>query len=125
MTEPATPAPNRDVERELLFVGGPLDGRAERQPKAFWPVGTYYPDPEGRNAGVWCGQAVPDDPARGRYIQHPERPCRAEPVWMLWIEAVESDSTWIPETYDSADYCGTCGIPLSRHAADCRTGDLL
>ena len=121
--------PNPDVNRELLFVGGPLDGESRWQPKAFWPVGTYYPDPESRNAGVWCGDTVPIDRSRGRYVQHPERPCQATPVHMLWISSADPDEVSatanVPAPYDPGDYCRTCGVALSQHGEDCRIGDLL
>lgn len=117
--------PNRAVERELLFVDGPLDGQIAWKPRALWPVGTYYPDPQGRNCGVWVGHAVPNDRARGRYVPNPDRPCWVEPLWMVWVEGALPEPAWIPEPFDPGDYCGTCGIALSRHGADCKVGDLL
>jgi len=117
--------PNPAVERELLFIDGPLDGQTVRQPRALWPIGTYYPDPQDGGAGLWADPAVPDDRSRGRYVRNPDRPCWAEPLWMVWVEGREPQPAWIPEPFDPGDYCGNCGIALSRHATDCKTGDLL
>ncbi|MEV4749047.1 hypothetical protein AB0K21_21935 [Streptosporangium sp. NPDC049248] len=71
--------PNLNMERELLFVGGPYDGDRKWQPKAFWPIQNLFPG-GADSPDVWARQGG-RSADEWRYI--PQTSCEG-PTRMVW-----------------------------------------
>lgn len=111
-----------DVEREIVFVGGPRDGEREQVAKAFWPLGNYYPaGPFGGPGGVWVGEHLAVDRARGHYRADYAAGCSGEPFPMKWYPAgTWTGAAWSCGWHDrSGDDPGGCpDCAYERHADD-------
>jgi hypothetical protein len=108
--------PTREHERELAFIGGPLDGARYWQPKAFVPAGIYYPNPQSDRvgSGVWCGETVPVDRERGHYRFDRLAPCEIAGAFPLrWIAPGE----WTGPAWTCGQH-GTSGMDR-RGCDDC------
>jgi hypothetical protein len=97
--------PNPDFEREVLYIGGPWDGRTRWEPKAFWPPANQMPNRAGGFVGAWPDAWPADEP---RYMPEIVQGVDGCQVRMLWAAPNDSHAPAVierpPSLKDYSDY---------------------
>lgn len=70
--------PNPDFEREVLYIGGPWDGRTRWEPKAFSPPANQMPNEAGGLVGAWPDTWPAGEP---RYMPEITEGSRVRMIW--------------------------------------------
>ncbi len=111
-----------EIERKVVFIGGPLDGASHWEPKALVPSGVYYPSPDSDRpgAGVSVGGHLPVDRDRGHYRYEPG--CAADGTMsMRWFAPGQWTGpgwtcAWHDQSGDGPGGCPQCAY--ERHGDD-------
>ncbi|WP_326806667.1 hypothetical protein OHB04_02415 [Streptomyces sp. NBC_01775] len=93
--------PDPDFERKISYIGGPWDGQARWEPKAFWPPQNQKVDAAGGLTGAWPDVWPADEP---RYM--PEITSGVQ-VRMIWAAPDDDHApALIPRPESIKDYGG-------------------
>ncbi|MET7975756.1 hypothetical protein ABZW44_22475 [Streptomyces mirabilis] len=97
--------PNPEFEREVLYIGGPWDGRTRWEPKAFWPPANQMPGEKNGFTGAWPDAWAADEPRYMPEITHGDAGCQVRMVWAAPIDPHAPALISRPESIkDYSDY---------------------